>query len=277
MRNGVLTTLSQPSIKRIEEWRNYWNPDWKSFLFYGSITNDVFEFIFEKNSDCSIFWFPLEQTPRLRGRCSDLKKKYGEHIKIFPGELTHQFKAKKPFDVIYWNGSHVFQKLIHEFNTLFRHSSTLTQWIAFHVAPQRNWGKYPYGYIRLGVECQWIKVNQWIEESSDRCSYDDAWCWFQFIKRPPFPDKIDENSWSMSVENRLYTGTPEWKLRERKVRITEWTAVLDKAKNADDYEELSKELQQILVSPFDEVDEWSVKVWNNSPGRVLQEIQPKFL
>ncbi len=273
MRNLIVP----PPSNRKQQWELNWKPEWRSFLFYGSIDNDTIHMIFSKNiSNVKVFWFPTDQSPRIRTRCNDLKRKYGDSIKIIPGELNPQFRISHPFHVIYWNGSHHFLNLTKEFYHLYQYSSPTTQWIAHHVAPQRHLGKYPYGYLRLVVEHQWIDIDQWYEESSDRGIYDEAWCWFHFKKMPPMIG-MESDSWDMPVEGRQFTGTKEWKIRERKVRITKWTALVEAAKTADEYESLEQELKRIEESEYDEVDEWALKIWNESPGQIIRSATRKII
>lgn len=269
----ISTRIATSSPDRIVQWNENWNPSWNTFLFYGSVGNDVFNLIFSKNENAKVFWFPLNNAKNFRTRAVELKKKFNDKLKIFPGDMTYQFKVVFAFDLIYWNGTHEFQQLKYEFNNLYRHSNANTQWVIHHCAPQRTWGKETYGYIRWCAENEYLKMDRWFEESSPRGVYDEAWCWVHFNSRPTHPNNISNDAWKMSPEVRKITWTPEWRFRERKVRITEWSSLVEKAQTADDYEELAKELELIEKSEYDEVDEWALKIWNKSPGKILRDAE----
>ena len=256
-------------VERIHIFDELWNKDWKTVLFFGPIYTQIIHKVYEIQPETIIYWFPNSTNHRTRAKCSSFKKSYGEKLKMFPHELNHQFRVKYPFDVVLWNGDHTFLKMVQEINTIYRHTKKETQWIIHHCAPQRNWGKYAYGYIRLGVERQWLQLDHWFENGTKRGMYDDAWAWVHLLKRPPHPKTFNENDWKMAPEDRFHTTGEEWKLRERKVWISDWSARVESSRTADEFEALAKELEEIKASPYDEVDEWALSIWNTSPGCVV--------
>jgi hypothetical protein len=261
--------LSADNTIRREIWETRWNPGFKRILIVGCVSiEEIFWMVQEFSSSFFIWLMPIGPKKRI-----NIPEELKERIKLIVNVPVKKFRGGQKFDLLYWNGSHVWDEMIQEFEYLRCFTHRNTQWVANHVAPHRNWGKYPYGYLRHGVEGEWIQWDAFYEESTTREVYDDAWVWFHYVRNPPTPGTTKAPSSHKEPKERKKTVGEMWEKQERLVWITNWTARVESATTKEELETLHAELMAIrAAAPTHSEDGWSRRVWREKCEKLKFEL-----
>lgn len=239
-------------------WQTRWSDKFQRILVFGCIPIADLLWIAKEYQNTIIVWL-IPNGPKRRIFIPENMK---NQIKLIVNVPLAKFQGRSKFDLVFWNGSHSWDDITNEFFELTKYTTRNTQWIANHVAPHRNWGKYPYGYLRHGVENGWAQIDAFYEESTNREVYDDAWVWFHLTSRPPTPGSTLCPKSHLEPAKRIKTVGEQWEKQERLVWITDWTARVEKAQTIEEMETLQTELEAIrATAPTHGEDAWSRRVW----------------